>query len=97
MKQVCVNAWTCSATRSTTSGAALPTLVTAMPEREVDEGVPVGVHEHATTGRLHEDREDGADPAGDVAVAPLGQLARDTGPGISVTSRRSWGRPGPPL
>ena len=31
MKQVCVNAATCSVTRRTTSGALLPTLTTAMP------------------------------------------------------------------
>ena len=32
MKQVWVNSATCLRTRSTTRGAALPTLVTAMPE-----------------------------------------------------------------
>ena len=32
MKQVWVNAATCACTRLTTSGAALPTVVTAMPE-----------------------------------------------------------------
>jgi hypothetical protein len=32
MKQLCVNAATCSVTAETTAGAQLPTLTTAMPE-----------------------------------------------------------------
>ena len=47
-------------------GAALPTLVTAMPEPRSISGVAVGVDEHAAAGRLDEHRQRGADAVGDV-------------------------------
>jgi len=47
---------------------------------EVDEGVAVGVHQHAAAGGGDEHRQDVADAAGDRAVAPREQLAGG-GPG----------------
>jgi hypothetical protein len=68
MKQVCVNLATCSWTRVTTRGAALPTLVTAMPD-------PRSIKDPAA-GPLDEDRQRGADPAGDGSGPALHQRAR---------------------
>ena len=95
MKQVCVNARTCSTTRSTTCGAALPTLATAMPEArsisELPSASTITPPPAASTN------------TGSVVPIPLAtcRLRRaifscERGPGTAVTSRRSWGRSGPP-
>ena len=57
MKHVWVNACTCAVTASTTAGALLPTVVTAMPGSEVDQRVAVGVDDDATGGGGHVHRQ----------------------------------------
>jgi hypothetical protein len=47
------------------------------PGPEVDQGVAVGVHDHAAARVRDEHRQDVADPAGHRALAPRQQLPRD--------------------
>jgi hypothetical protein len=88
MKQVWVNARTCSTTRPVTSGAALPTLVTAMPEARSISELPSASRStpppaaSTKTGRVV------ATPAA-TCCRRRSNLASETGPGTSVTSRRS--------
>ena len=96
MKQVWVNAPTCSVTAATTSGAALPTLVTAMPE-------PRSISELPSTSTQDRRRRPARRRLGSAVPMPGGTAAvrraissRERGPGISVTSRRRCGRLGPP-
>jgi hypothetical protein len=89
MKQVCVNAATCSCTAWTTAGAALPTLTTAMPE-------PRSISELPSTSTITpppaRSTKTGTVPptAEETAAVRRAMSARERGPGISVTSRRSW-------
>src|SRR6478735_4541231 len=95
MKHVCVNAATCSCTRATTASAALPTLTTAMPApRSMSELPSTSTSTpppafSMNTGSVVPSPED-------TAALRRSISARERGPGISVTSRRSWGSDGPP-
>ena len=95
MKQVWVNRSTCSCTAATTCGAALPTVVTAIPEPKSINELPSASTTTpppaatANTGII-------TDTADDTAACRRAVHSRETGPGISVTSRRSWGSAGPP-
>ena len=96
MKQVCVNDCTCSTTRETTCGAALPTPATAMPE-------PRSISELPSASTMTPPPAASTN-TGRAVLTPLAtcrarrsSFSSDRGPGISVTSRRSWGRPGPPV
>ena len=87
MKQVWVNRSTCSCTAATTCGAALPTVVTAIPEPKSISELPSASTTTpppaatANTGII-------TDTADDTAASRRAVHSRDTGPGISVTSRR---------
>src|SRR6478609_8007233 len=96
MKQVCVNAAACSCTRETTAGAALPTLVTAMPEpRSISELPSTSTR---TPPPAAVTKTGSAVPTPSATCCFLrSSRSREPGPGISVTSRRSWGRVGPPV
>src|SRR3984957_6692654 len=94
MKQVWVNRSACSRIPAVTRGALLPTDVTAIPE-------PKSISELPSTSMIT------PPPAlmkmGRTWLTPRATLAsrrtsssRDAGPGISVTRRRTWARPGPP-
>ena len=71
-----MNAATCAATAAATRGLLLPTLVTAMPEPEVDEGVAVDVDHDASAGGDDVRRQHGADAAGDGDVLAGRELTR---------------------
>src|SRR6476620_7792155 len=96
MKQVWVKAAACSCTRETTAGAALPTLVTAMPEpRSISELPSTSTR---TPPPAAVTKTGSAVPTPSATCCFLrSSRARVPGPGISVTSRRSWGRVGPPV
>src|SRR4051812_20432398 len=91
MKQVCVKAATCSRTASTTAGAALPTLTTAMPEpRSISELPSTST---STPPPARSTNSGTVVPtAEDTAAVRRAMSSRDRGPGSSVTSRRSCGR-----
>ena len=95
MKQVCVNAATWSVTRRTTSGALLPTLVTAMPlARSISELPSTSTITPPPAAATY---TGSTLPTPDATAAPRRSCSsRDRGPGISVTTRRSCGRSGPP-
>ena len=76
-----MNAATCSCTRRTTSGAALPTVVDRDAGAEVDQRVAVGVEEDAAAGGLDEHRQRGADAVGDVLLLAGELLAASAGRG----------------
>src|SRR6185369_15026842 len=89
MKQVWVNAATWSATASTTRGALLPTVVTAIPEPRSIRWLPSTSitipppARAANTGMV-------VPTPGGTAACLRRMSSRDRGPGISVTRRRSW-------
>src|SRR3954454_22948664 len=95
MKQVWVNAATCSCTRATTAGAALPTVVTAIPEPRSIRVLP------SVSSRT-------PPPAASMKIGRVlptpsatycflrASFSRDLGPGISVTRFRCWVRDVPP-
>ena len=95
MKQVWVNAATCSRTASTTAGALLPTVVTAMPEPRSMNELP---STSTTTPPPAADAYTGMmlPTAPDTAAERRAASSRERGPGTSVTRRRTWGRVGPP-
>src|SRR3954471_19754247 len=89
MKQVWVNAATCSRTAVTTRGAALPTLTTAIP-------APRSMKELPSTSTITPPPARSTN-TGSVVPTPADTVAarrainsRERGPGTSVTSRRSW-------
>src|SRR3954452_24679866 len=95
MKQVWVNAAACSCTRETTDGAALPTVVTAMPE-------PRSIRELPSTSRRMPPPA-ASTKTGSVVPTPSAtycllraSFSCDRGPGISVTRLRCWVREVPP-
>src|SRR6185312_10207308 len=95
MKQVWVNAATWSRTASTTAGALLPTVVTAMPE-------PRSMNELPSTSTTTPPPAAAAytgmtlpTPA-ETAAERRAASSRERGPGTSVTRRRTCGRVGPP-
>ncbi len=90
-----MKARTWSTTRSTTCGAALPTLATAIPEArsisELPSASTITPPPAASTN------------TGSVVPMPRATwrlrraiFSTERGPGTAVTRRRSWGRPGPP-
>src|SRR6478609_1907833 len=90
MKQVCVNAASCSVARATTAAALLPTFVTAMPEPKSIRLLP------STSSSTPPPARDTY--TGSVVPTPAGTAPSlrdcsscDFGPGIAVTSRRSCG------
>ena len=90
-----MNDLTCSTTRSTTRGAAFPTPTTAMPE-------PRSINELPSTS-TRTPPPAASTNTGSVVLTPWATyrprraiLSCESGPGISVTSRRSWGSSGPP-
>ncbi len=95
MKQVWVKDAACAVTASTTLGALLPTVVTAIPE-------PRSMRELPSTSTTTPPPAAAAKTAIVVltprATAPPWRLAssRERGPGISVTRRRSCASAGPP-
>ena len=95
MKQVWVNAATWSRTASTTAGALLPTVVTAMPE-------PRSMNELPSTSTTTPPPAAAAytgmmllTPA-ETAAERRAASSRERGPGTSVTRRRTCGSVGPP-
>src|SRR4051794_33074341 len=91
MKQVWVNAATCSRTASTTCGAAFPTLTTAIPEpRSISELPPTP----PTPPPPARSTNSGTVPptAEETAAVRRAISSRERGPGRSVSSRRSCGR-----
>src|SRR5580693_3222926 len=95
MKQVWVNWATCALTRSTTRGAALPAETTAMPDpKSMSELLSASTRTPPPAAVTN---------TGSTWLTPRATVrcrrsssSRDAGPGISVTTRRSWGSPGPP-
>ena len=91
-----MNAATCSCTRLTTDGAALPTLTTAMPEpRSISELPSTSTRTPPPAATTN---------TGSVVPTPSAtwaflrsSRARDSGPGIAVTRLRCWGSAGPPF
>ena len=90
-----MNRATCSRTPATTRGALLPTDVTAMPE-------PKSISELPSTS-MSTPPPAAVMNTGRTWLTPRATLAsrrasssREQGPGISVTRRRTWARPGPP-
>src|SRR3954447_17291206 len=95
MKQVWVNAATCSCTRATTEGAALPTVVTAMPD-------PRSIRVLPSVSRITPPPA-ASTKTGSVVPTPSAtysffraSFSCDRGPGISVTRLRCWVRDVPP-
>src|SRR3954469_4048060 len=90
MKQVWVNAATCSVTASTTAGAALPTFTTAMPE-------PRSMSELPSTSTIKPPPARSTNSgtvvptADETAAVRRAMSSRERGPGSSVTSRRCCG------
>src|SRR3954451_14591521 len=95
MKQVCVNAAACSCTRRTTSGAALPTVVTAIPDPRSIRALP------SASSRMPppaaSTKTGSAVPTPSATYCLLrASFSCDLGPGISVTRLRCWVREMPP-
>ena len=91
MKQVWVKSATCSWTRSTTAGAALPTLVTAMPEPKSISELPSASTTTPPPARVTKTGSAVPMPGGTAACLRASSSC-DFGPGISVTRRRSCGQ-----
>src|SRR4051812_48350363 len=91
MKQVCVKSAACSCTRRTTAGAALPTVVTAMPEPKSIRWFP------STSSRMPPPARSmyagSPTPTPEETAALLRACSSwDLGPGMGVTSLRCWSR-----
>ena len=95
MKQVWVNRRTCSVTRATTSGALLPTLVTAMPEPRSMSELPSASMSTPPPAAVMNTGSTWLTPAATQRCLRASS-SREAGPGISVTSLRCWGSVGPP-
>ena len=96
-----MNCATCSWTRLTTSGAELPTLVTAIPAA-MSISVAVDIDDHATACRFDVHGQPDADAVGDILrlafVQRLRRRARDLGDDSSLLRQtgsaaqsQSWG------
>ena len=91
MKQVWVNLAACSATRAATRGAALPTETTAIP-------APKSIRELPSASTITPPPASVTNTGSTVltpratARSRLASSSRETGPGISVTRCRRWGR-----
>src|ERR1022692_714795 len=95
MKHVWVNRVTCSRTRSATRGALLPTDATAIPDPKSMSELPSASTSTPPPAAVMNTGRTWLTPRATLA-ARRASSAREAGPGISVTMRRSWGRPGPP-
>src|SRR5437868_1371466 len=95
MKQVWVNSATWAVTRSTTRGAELPTLVTAMPEPKSISELPSTSTTTPPPAWVMKTGRVVPMPGGTAACLRVSSSC-DLGPGISVTRRRSCGSDGPP-
>src|SRR5487761_1275121 len=95
MKQVWVNCATCADTRDTTSVAALPTDATAIPEPKSISEFPSASTSTPPPAAVTNTGSVVETPRA-TAPARLAESSRETGPGISVTSLRCCGSPGPP-
>src|SRR5690349_8269969 len=91
MKQVWVNAATWLETASTTLGAALPTLVTAMPEPRSISELPSTSTRTPPPARSTKTGNAVLTPA-ETTELRRANSSRERGPGSSVTIRRSCGR-----
>jgi hypothetical protein len=91
MKQVWVNAATCVLTASTTLGAALPTLVTAMPDPKSISELPSTSTRTPPPARSMNTGNAVLTPPDTVSLRRANS-SRERGPGSSVTIRRSCGR-----
>src|SRR5215475_7449231 len=96
MKQVWVNLAACSRTRSATRGALLPTETTAMPEPKSMSELPSASTSTPPPAAVMNTGRMLLTPRA-TALSRRASSSREAGPGISVTRRRCWGRPGPPL
>src|SRR5215207_2879429 len=96
MKQVWVNWPTWSRTPATTRSAALPTLTTAIPEPKSIRELPSASTRTPPPARATKTGSIVATP-GATAASLRASNARDRGPGISVTRRRSCASAGPPV
>jgi hypothetical protein len=95
MKQVWVNRAACALTRSTTRGAALPADTTAMPEPKSISELPSASTRTPPPAAVTKTGSTWLTPRATLCCRRWSS-SRDAGPGISVTTRRSWGSPGPP-
>ena len=92
MKQVWVKRAACSATAETTRGAALPTLVTAMPEPRSISELPSTSTSTPPPARSTKTGSAVPTPAGTADVRrAISSIER--GPGMSVTRCRRWAIP----
>src|SRR5205814_712353 len=96
MKQVCVNMAACSRTRSATRGALLPTETTAMPEPKSMSELPSASTSTPPPAAVMNTGRMLLTPRA-TARSRRASSSREAGPGISVTRRRCWGSPGPPV
>src|SRR5215475_9295292 len=96
MKQVWVNLAACSRTRSATRGALLPTETTAMPEPKSMSELPSASTSTPPPAAVMNTGRMLLTPRA-TALSRRASSSREAGPGISVTRRRCWGSPGPPL
>src|SRR4051794_41851422 len=95
MKQVCVNARTCSLTRSTTAGAALPTLATAMPDARSIRELPSA--STSTPPPAASTKIGSVVPTPEATYCPRrGNFSCERGAGVSVGNPPSLGREGAP-
>src|SRR6478735_2427979 len=92
MKQVWVNAATCSDTAAATLGAALPTLVTAIPEPKSISEFPSTSTRTPPPARSMNTGNAVLTPA-DTTELRRANNSRERGPGSSVTMGRPGGRP----
>src|SRR3954470_22432189 len=96
MKQVWVYVATWSCTACTTFGALLPTLVTAIPlDRSISELPSTSTTTPPPAAATYTGSTLPTPEA--TAAARRACSSCERGPGIAVTSRRSWGSPGPPI
>src|SRR5206468_12058927 len=96
MKQVWVNLAACSRTRSATRGALLPTETTAMPEPKSMSELPSASTSTPPPAAVMNTGRMLLTPRA-TARSRRASSSREAGPGISVTRRRCWGSPGPPV
>src|ERR1044072_3694365 len=95
MKQVWVNAANCSCTRATTDGAALPTVVTAMPEPRSISVLP-SVSRMTPPPAASTNTGRGLPTPSATGCFLRASFSCERGPGISVTRLRCWVRDVPP-
>lgn len=89
-----VNRASCSAARSTTRGAAFPTVVTAIPLPKSMNELPSTSTTTPPPAWVTNTGSEDPTPAGSAARC-LRSSSADFGPGISVRTRRTCASPGP--